>query len=757
MENLINKEKLNEKSVVKSVAISVFVILLCLVSLSSATWAWFNIDIASSANNLQAAYSNVAVSVELDGEASEVTDGKFTFQKQKLYTVTITATGTAEKGYCVLSLGEEKYYTPQLSTTSGKNSITFSLKFTAKTEIEFIPGWGALNPEKISFKQGAYYLDLKESSLEEEKAPTRLLPLVENATIVLPSWEIASSSAVSMASAPYAYTDTSRFAGKWITRIGIPVKSVDTSDGTPIFTLSVVKTNVKAYEYVASYKLEIPVEGDSTEINDWIYVDLTELDIHLAEDETLAFGDPEDTVVWGYVPKSISKRYTFRSTESAWSASNNNSIIFDVYAEEVLDFKDVNGEQIASYSVPALSDVKETLAGGAITSSSAVSTGTAPFAYTTNKAIYEGKTITKIGIPVKTVAALDENQTFTLSILRTDSKKYEFVEQYTLKLPLAQLGTSKTVNRWIYVDVKDLNITVGENETLGFGAAGDTVSWGFVGGHTNPNFYFRSSTTNNWTNDYGGIFFDVYVEETISYKDYLEQIRAEEEKAEKEEALRKALHGKSLSILGDSISTYKGYSDNTDYNSTIGKNALYYKGTNSITDVNETWWMQTISKTGMTLCVNNSYSGDKVTEKAVDRALELDNNDDEAPDLIAVYIGINDARNAIDPDTFTASYTKMVEGMKEKYPEADIWLFSLVYTSRVASGVDPEDVIDYNAIIENIAEMNGCGFVDLYNKSGITAENFADYMADGDLHPNYDGMDLITQCFIDALMKKYVK
>ena len=592
---------------------------------------------------------------------------------------------------------------------------------------------------------------------EEEIVVKRPVALIEKATLDLPAVEISASPAVHMPTAPYAYTDTSRFAGKKIIKLGIPVKSVDASNGTPVFTLSVVKTNTSgtAYTYVAQYKLEIPAFDSTNDVNDWVYVDLSEYNIVLAEDETLAFGAPSDTVSWAYVGKSIDKKYTFRSTASQWNVSNNNSIIFDVYAEEVLTFTDVDGVKTATFEAPVFSDLRSLLATGALSTADKVSLKTAPFAYSTSKNIYEGKKITKIGIPVMTVNALDENQTFTLSIVRTDSKAYVYVEQYVLTLPLDQLGSSKTVNRWIYVDVSNLNITVGENETLAFGSPNDTVVWGYTWQYPDSAYYFRGSA-GDWNNDYGGIFFDVYFEDSITYDDYLDEIRAEEERIQNEALLKEILNGKSLSILGDSISTFAGYSNNTDYNSTIGDNAIYYNGTNAIVDVNETWWMQTINRVGMTLNVNNSWSGDKVTERGLSRAVELDNNNDAPPDIIAVYFGVNDFRVGVSLEVFAEQYANMVSAMKEKYPEAEICLFSLVYTSRVNSGINPNDIELYNEVVQQIANETNCCFVDLYNNSGINEENFSEYMADGDLHPNYFGMDCITQCFIDALVERYV-
>ncbi|MDY6024113.1 MAG: hypothetical protein SPJ19_04865, partial [Candidatus Borkfalkiaceae bacterium] len=48
-----------------------------------------------------------------------------------------------------------------------------------------------------------------------------------------------------------------------------------------------------------------------------------------------------------------------------------------------------------------------------------------------------------------------------------------------------------------------------------------------------------------------------------------------------------ALNGKKLSILGDSISTFKGVSNNAETNSTIGNNEVFYGAQNSVLNFNE--------------------------------------------------------------------------------------------------------------------------------------------------------------------------
>ena len=233
----------------------------------------------------------------------------------------------------------------------------------------------------------------------------------------------------------------------------------------------------------------------------------------------------------------------------------------------------------------------------------------------------------------------------------------------------------------------------------------------------------------------------------------------DEEKNERNAKLAEVLKGKRISFIGDSISTFEGYSNNVKYNPTIGSNAVYYNGTRKgFADANETWWLQTVQATGMELCVNNSWSGDRVTKRGIERAKQLHNAAGAKPDVIVVYLGINDFRGGITESAFKTAYDKMIGGMKETYPEADVYLCTLVYTSNVSNPtVRPKNVEKFNAAIADLAAKYGAGVVDLYNGTGITWKTVKDHMADGTLHPNYKGMDAITECVLSALAENYVK
>ena len=232
------------------------------------------------------------------------------------------------------------------------------------------------------------------------------------------------------------------------------------------------------------------------------------------------------------------------------------------------------------------------------------------------------------------------------------------------------------------------------------------------------------------------------------------------------------LAGKKISILGDSISTMAGVSNNTDYNSTIGGNHLYYYGTNNGVTQADTWWQQAIDTLGMELCVDNAWSGSCVfdpTPKAstayMDRCVQLHNDHTGAePDIIAIYLGTNDIsknKDAIgsaadidydtlivegangytyaDPNTMAEAYAIMLHKISQRYPNAEVYCFTAIHKNTV------------NDPIRDVASYFGTNIVDLYQNSGIVVNKKYDayYIVDG--HPNALGMDAITGCFLSSI------
>lgn len=210
-----------------------------------------------------------------------------------------------------------------------------------------------------------------------------------------------------------------------------------------------------------------------------------------------------------------------------------------------------------------------------------------------------------------------------------------------------------------------------------------------------------------------------------------------------------SLEGKKLSILGDSVSTFDGWSNNPQINSTLSANAVEYFGNNhGISSVDETWWKQLADRTGMEILVNNSYSGDKVCNHAQQRSLQLHTNDGETPDVIMVFMGVNDVRGFCSVTNFRANYSQIVKNITRTYPDAEVYLLNMVYYLYQSESIC--------SVIESVADTYGCTYVDVRNNAGINASNYTNYMAADEsekLHPNRLGMDLITDCVMEAMTK----
>ena len=97
--------------------------------------------------------------------------------------------------------------------------------------------------------------------------------------------------------------------------------------------------------------------------------------------------------------------------------------------------------------------------------------------------------------------------------------------------------------------------------------------------------------------------------------------------------------GQKLSILGDSISTYKGVSDDASANSTLLYNPYYYRDP---LPLEKTYWKLVMTSLGLTLCVNNSWSGGNLSgrdnpDSGVNRANNLSRDDGTEPNIVIPF------------------------------------------------------------------------------------------------------------------------
>ena len=266
--------------------------------------------------------------------------------------------------------------------------------------------------------------------------------------------------------------------------------------------------------------------------------------------------------------------------------------------------------------------------------------------------------------------------------------------------------------------------------------------------------------------------------------------------------LQVLLDGKYVSILGDSISTFNGYSNNATVNSTISGNGHRYDAGTADTkpgsfclleSVNDTWWMHFANRSGMKLLVNNSWAGSQVfggktsdgrviPAAYLDRCVNLhdntlDNNPGNAPinpDVIFVYLGINDYNfnrskvgtgtvdyaglvnsdgTYVTPETFGEAYGIMLHKMRNTYPDAQIFVMTLLPENLYS--VDKNAWEQHNTYIRAAAEYYDIPLIDLAENCAITWENYSRYMIDK-IHPTTAGMKLISNC-IEAELASYYK
>lgn len=226
---------------------------------------------------------------------------------------------------------------------------------------------------------------------------------------------------------------------------------------------------------------------------------------------------------------------------------------------------------------------------------------------------------------------------------------------------------------------------------------------------------------------------------------------------------RKSIYeGKTLSILGDSISTFAGYIPS-------GNATWYPNGT--VTNVTDTWWYKVMDALGMTLNVNNSWSGSRVTttngsESAgcMTRCQNLGTN----PDVIIVYMGINDFNTGVTlgtyagktavpstTTTFLEAYGIMLDKIMTAYPNSEIFVCTLPADERNGATGFPEingnnvALGTFNEGIETLAHTFGAKLLRL-DSCGIFYQNISIYEQDS-LHPNKFGHSLMANYVIKEM------
>ena len=376
--------------------------------------------------------------------------------------------------------------------------------------------------------------------------------------------------------------------------------------------------------------------------------------------------------------------------------------------------------------------------------------------------LFSDSVITSISFPFDSLASgysVDSDKLYMpIYVVKSDfsTSKEECTVENGKKIILDFAGKLSDVKRGDWLTVDNLEIKVSADETIAFGDTDMAVLPMFLRNDGTFGFWNKIFTTKGGNNH--SLIFTIKGYKT-SVKD-----NDDEDNGDKE--------GKYISFLGDSISTFSGWSNNTSHNNTIGNNKIWYPNNNyngANLTVQDTWWYKVANELGYEIAVNNSWSGSVVnTSQTYNvRAKNLHNTSTNAkPDIVVIFMGVNDfaagatvgaydgkATPPVNPTNFSEAYGRMVQNIKDTYEGVEIYCCTFLPDRKRNSGSTNNNGIDdseYNNAIRTIAKNMGVNLVDLFNDSGITPQNISQYTVDK-LHPNKNGMSLVAQTIIDAI------
>ena len=167
----VDRKKLTEKAFTRSIAMSVFGIVFCMIALCSTTWAWYSKNIYSTSNTVYAANCDMSVFVQkIDGENFsnvEKSVGRYQLEKDVKYKISLKAVGSANSAYAIIKYKGDLYYTDQFevfSDSSTAEEFTFILSFSEENiSIEIYPCWGTSSRGIRDVYNGESYSNLQKT------------------------------------------------------------------------------------------------------------------------------------------------------------------------------------------------------------------------------------------------------------------------------------------------------------------------------------------------------------------------------------------------------------------------------------------------------------------------------------------------------------------------------------------------------------------------------------------------------------------
>lgn len=218
-----------------------------------------------------------------------------------------------------------------------------------------------------------------------------------------------------------------------------------------------------------------------------------------------------------------------------------------------------------------------------------------------------------------------------------------------------------------------------------------------------------------------------------------------------------------VAIMGDSISTFHGYCPE-GY-------AVFYTPENAgragLRDIHDIWWDRVARALGATHVTNDSYSGSLVSGTAFPSGCQPERieallRDGKAPDIILVYMGMNDfvfsavpgnpSHRPLKEERFYGAYRIMLERMRGIAPNARIVCGTVMRGYLDGSPQKKLDLVndggtslwEYDMLISAAASDEGVEVARLFDES-IT------YPAIDYVHPTRRGQAILAQRWMEEL------
>lgn len=230
-----------------------------------------------------------------------------------------------------------------------------------------------------------------------------------------------------------------------------------------------------------------------------------------------------------------------------------------------------------------------------------------------------------------------------------------------------------------------------------------------------------------------------------------EAVRPGGEKGQDDPAKGKEEDGRYFSVLGDSVSAYRGC---------VSRELTPYYSSGDFS-VESMWWSVLGEETGMEPCVINAGSGTGVTELFPDEGFPTAGNserceqlhtEEHTPDVIFVLLGGNDAIQQVPGSELEDAYVEMLERMRQAYPDAEIY----ACTYYLMPGFLTEPIRDLNERIRRAASEADVPCIDVEGcavSTGDPEEYLLDYDAASDfgVHVNEKGQRVLGEAVADGM------